>query len=233
MLSVLLPEKCGIRQPRAHDALVAFADLRRLAAFDVAHGDEPRHEHAVGVFKRKIALVILQGADQDLARQREEPRIKGTRDGNRPLDERGHFVEELCIEQRPAAERVGFGGCKRAHLFAALREIGHHVAALAQQAHVACGCREPDGRRGEETVALRLVAGARFEQGRGDDFLAVKHHQPVHRAHEFCGACAPAHAFGDRQAIECRLHDCRQKRDGIEAGFRADEKEKRALGLLE
>src|SRR2546421_9349873 len=42
-----LPEKGGVREARPHHALVAGAHRGRLAALDVAHGDEGRQQPAV------------------------------------------------------------------------------------------------------------------------------------------------------------------------------------------
>ena len=53
LLAVLLPEERRIRQARAHHALIALAHLRRIAALDVAHGDEPRQQRAVLVLTGK------------------------------------------------------------------------------------------------------------------------------------------------------------------------------------
>src|SRR4029077_2876257 len=52
-LAVLLPEEGGIRQARTYHALVALAHLGRIAALDVADGDEGRQQPRLRILERK------------------------------------------------------------------------------------------------------------------------------------------------------------------------------------
>jgi hypothetical protein len=104
LLAILVPEKSRVGQPRAHHALVAGAHLRRVAALDVAHGDEMRPQLAGGVLHGEVALVLLQRGDQDFARQIEEAPLERAGDGGGPFHQRGDFVEQRIVEQGFARE---------------------------------------------------------------------------------------------------------------------------------
>ena len=56
------------------------------------------------VFHGKVALMLLQGGDQHLARQGEETLLEPTRDRYRPLDECRDFVQQRIADQRAAPE---------------------------------------------------------------------------------------------------------------------------------
>ena len=101
---VLLPEEGGIREPRPHDALVARAHHCGVAALDVADRDEPRHQPPGAVLDREVALVILERRDQHFARQRQEARLERPGDRHRPFDQRGDFLEQRLLDDRPAVQ---------------------------------------------------------------------------------------------------------------------------------
>jgi hypothetical protein len=51
----------------------------------------------------QIALVVLQRRDQHFPRQREEALIESPGKRHRPLDQRGHFIEQFVADDRAAA----------------------------------------------------------------------------------------------------------------------------------
>ena len=84
----------------------------------------------------KVALVVLQGRDQHLARQGEEALLEAPGERHRPLDQRGDFLEQRLADQRAPVQAGGERGDFGADALAAHREIRQHAAALAQRALV-------------------------------------------------------------------------------------------------
>jgi hypothetical protein len=56
--------KLGIGKTRGHHALITVLYGGRVAAFNVAEGDEVGQQAAVGIFNRKVFLVDLHGGNQ-------------------------------------------------------------------------------------------------------------------------------------------------------------------------
>ena len=228
---VLRLEERRIGEARAHHALVALAHARGFAAFDVAHRDEARKQCALVVLDREVALVFLQGAEQHLARQREEVLLEAALDRHRPLDQRGDLIEQRVVHHRTATERRGAGGDGLADARAAFREIGDDEALLAQHLGIVGRRGDHERLRRMEAVAAGRRTGIGVEQARGQHRIAQAHQHPVHGTHELGLARAPAHALRDRQRIERGLDDAGQQRRGGGAGFLALEGQELALAL--
>ncbi len=156
-LAVLVPEELGVRQARAQHPLVARGD--RPAAVrgrDVGHDDEVLCQAAVLRLEREILLVRAHGGDEHLARQRHEGAVDRSNEGNRPLDEARHLVEQrrVLLERQPLGRReLGGAGDDDALALLAV-EDDEASAELIPVVGEACdrewlGC--------EETVAARLV----------------------------------------------------------------------------
>ena len=127
--TVLVPEECGIGKPRAHHPLVALPDLRRVAAFDVAHRDEAAGQPPVFALDRKVPLVILNRRDHHFARQLEKARLEAAGNGHRPFHESRDLIEQAVLDEGASAGRLGRRDHTGAHRFAALAEIGNHLRA--------------------------------------------------------------------------------------------------------
>ena len=205
LLAILFPEESRIGEPRTHDALVAGNHLPGVATLDVADRDEKMPERTIVGLDRKIALVPLDRGDHDLARQLEEARVEASRDRHGPFDERRDLVEQRRLDESASPE---FGGERRdpgVDRGTPYRDVRDHMG-LAQSVRIAIGAGERDRRRRVKAVTARYASCVKPEDFGGNEFLAVQQHDPVHRPHEFCSMCAPAHALRDRQSGD-RLHD--------------------------
>ena len=177
--------------------------------------------------------MVLQRRDQHLARQREEALLEAPGEGRRPLHQRGHLVEQRLADERATPVLGRERRDARADQLAAAREIGDHAPRLLEASGIARRRGERDLPRRHEAMAARAVAGGDAEQCRRHDVPAEHQHDPVHRAHEFRAAAAPAHALGDRQPVERGLHDASQQRGGRGARPDAGVIEELALRLLD
>ena len=196
--------------------------LRRIAAVDIADGDEARQQRAVRVFDGEIALVILQRRDQHLARQRQEARLEMPGERHRPLDQRGDFIEQRVAHQWPAAQasrrrpRPARGSCAplprtpprpcRARAASARSWPGRRCAAASGAMKRWPKVRLP-------AVMPSSVAGTTSCPNSST--------QPVHRAHELRLTRAPAHALGIGSASRALLHQAGQQLHGGGAGLDA------------
>ena len=133
---LLLEERC-VRQTWPHDSFVTFAHAHWFAAVDVADRDEERRQCTVGCLDGEVALMFLQRGEQYFSRQGEKALIETPDDCHRPLDERGHFIEQRLIEHRLASLRRSTRRDLLADRFAAFGERGDDVTALAQDLGVA------------------------------------------------------------------------------------------------
>ncbi len=232
-LPVLVPEERRIREARAHDTLVALHNLRNVAALDVADRNEVRQQMTLRVLDGEVTLMVLQGRDEHFARQRQEILIEAAADRHRPFDQRGDFVQQSVAEQRVSAE---LGGGGRDSIFDRLApgvEARQHIAAPSQGPFVR-GRRSDSDRLGcvEAMPACSIPRGSVQHPCR-DDFLSVKHHEPMHRSDELRGPRSPVHAACDRQSIEGRLNDRREQLLDALARFAADEVQERAFAFIE
>ncbi len=233
LLAVRGPEECGIRQARAHHALVAGNHLRRIGALDVRDRDEPGHQRAVPVADREVTLVFLHRRDQNLGRQLEVLHVEAAGERHRPLDEGRHFVEQGVLDDGVSAEPLRGRSHALADGLAPLVDVHQDLAALVQGLHIRRRVADAQRLRRHEAVAVGDIAGGYVEDRRVDDLLAEQHQHPVHGAHELRVAVAPAHALGDRQRVERGLHDPRQQRQRVRARFGAAKHHPRALRGLE
>lgn len=210
-LPVLLVEEGRIAEARTDHALVAVDDFLWIAAVDVRYRHEARQQGPAAVDHVEILLVLLHRGNQRFGRHLQEALLEAPGQRARPFDQAADFLEQFVVDHCAAAEPGGLG----THLFgdrgAALLVVGDHRALFVQRLRVAFGTGERDARRAVHAVSARLASGRDAEHASRDHGIAVQQHHPVHRAHEFGAACAPAHALGDRQRGECRLHQRRQQ----------------------
>ncbi len=109
LLLVVLEEKAGIGQARAHHALVAFDDgLRRLGG-QVGNDQEAVAQMTLRVGQRKVLLVGLHGQDQALLRHGEELLLEVAGVDHRPFDQRIDLVEQRLGHHH----RIGAGGLQQ------------------------------------------------------------------------------------------------------------------------
>ena len=83
-----------------------------------------------------------------------------------------------------------------------------------------------------ETVTPGFPARRDAQNRRGDDLIAKQQHRPVHRAHEFIVAVAPAHPLGNRQASQRSQHDAGNQVGGRCAWFSTEMNQPSALVSL-
>ena len=233
LLAVLFPEEGGIGEARPHDALVALAHLRGVAALDVAHRDEGGQEAPGSILHREVTLVVRERRDQHFPRQREEALLEAPRERHRPLGERRHLIEERGGDERAAARVRRRGGDFGLDALAARRQIRQHMAALTERALVGSGAGDADRSRRVKAMTTREVAGRGVEERRGDHLASEQHHHPVHRAHEHRSALAPVHAARNGQRIEHLAHEVGQQINRALAGLRADEEEEFPFAFVE
>ncbi len=159
--------------------------------------------------------MILDGRDDHFPRKRQKPLLEAPGDGDRPLDQCRHFVEERLFDQRRAAGRLRRRRHAGAHLLAAYCKIRHDLGALQ----------------------ARFIRLRRFERYRPRRVESVSDGQPdrwqspstsagttsspykgkngaVHRADELRVARAPAHAPRDGQRGDGGIHDSREQSHG-------------------
>ncbi len=233
LLAVLLPEKGGIREARPYHALVARPHRGRVAALDVADGDEGRQQPALRILHREVALVVLESGGQHLARQGQEALLEAPGEYDRPFHQRGHFLEQRLRDQRTPLHVGRRRRDLRADVLAPRREVGQHVPALAQRALIGSGARDADRPRGVKTMATREMARGGVEERAGHHLPAVQHHHPVHRAHEQGVARAPVHAAWNRQRIQRGLDQPREQRHRALTGPGTQEEQERPLAFIQ
>ena len=235
LLAVLLPEERRVGQARAHHALVACAHLGRIAALDVADGDERRQQRARarpppgnsagGPAASRSAPRAAASGSAPRSGRRAAP---ATRPAPSP-----HRAAHRSISARPprlAATAVTL----RADALAPRGEVRDHVAALAQRAS-----------RSAPGDAMRSGCGAwkRWPwvccPAAVSSSVAGTTSVPYSITSQCTGrtnsrvARAPVHAPRDRQRIERRLHDPGQQLGRAARRLGADEEQERALALLE
>ncbi|MNZ57494.1 hypothetical protein D3C78_754750 [compost metagenome] len=213
LLLVLLEEEFGVGQAWAHDLLVAFDDLLRIATLDVGHGDEARQQLAVGIQQAEVFLVVLHGGDQGFLRYFKEAFLERAHQRHWPFDQGGHFIEQRWRHDGAAfLLHCQFGGTLADQL-AALGKICQDVR-LAQVFLVVGRGADAHVFRMVEAVATGFTTGSLRQQGAVDHFVTEQHDQPLGWTHELFLACTPAHALGDRQVVERVFDDGWQQAGG-------------------
>ena len=105
--SVLLVEKRCVGEAGTHNALVATPHDEGSLLWNVADGDKPRQQFAVGILYREVALMFLQRGDQHLPRQLQEAILKAPGDGDRPFHQCRDLIQQRRLDQCPAAHTQG------------------------------------------------------------------------------------------------------------------------------
>ena len=130
--AILRPEERGILQARPDDTLVAGPDLLRFLAGDIGDGDETGQQGVVRAVDRKKLLVILHAGHQGLVRDLEEARVECTADGDRPLHQCRHLVQQVRVDAGHAVQcRAGLRDL-RENAVAAPVHVGHDPAGVLQ-----------------------------------------------------------------------------------------------------
>ena len=219
-LTVLVKEKLGVGQARAHHALVAADDEAGVIGTDVADHQKLVRQLACRVQQREVFLVGLHREDQAFLRHVEEFLVKRTNQHVRALNQRGHLIEQgVVINRLAAATNLGRCGRQLAHdVSAALGKAGNHRAFVLQLLRVAVGM--PQHHRVHQRfkpVAVRAVACCQPQRLNGHHIRAMQRHQAVGRAHK-------AHAGPAGQRAVCLQlvgHDLgdRQLGNGLQQGF--------------
>ena len=117
MLLVGLPEEAGVVEAGPQHALVAVANEAVGIAVGVQHSQKVRRELALGVFDRKILLVVAHDRDQNFFRQLQKFGIEAAQDRRRPLGQIDHGVEQRLVF---APARAGNGASGSVECFANL-----------------------------------------------------------------------------------------------------------------
>ncbi|MNQ85845.1 hypothetical protein D3C85_1010210 [compost metagenome] len=210
LLLVLLEEEFGVGEAWTHHLLVAGNDLRRVLADHVGHGDEARQQLAVGIQQAEVLLVVLHGGDQGFLRNFEEAFLEGAHQRHRPLDQGGHFIQQVGGDHGGALLLGGQFGHALGDDLAALGEVGQHMGA-AQVFQVGGRLADADVVRIVEAVATGFTTGLLGEDHAVDDLLAEQHHQPLGRTDELFSTRGPAHALRNGQAGQGRFDYARQQ----------------------
>ncbi|MNX84839.1 hypothetical protein D3C86_1166540 [compost metagenome] len=203
LLAILVEEELGVRQARAHHALVAGDDRLGRLGGQVRHDQEAVAQVAGGVGQREILLVGLHGQDQAFLRHGQEGFLEVAGIDHRPLDQRVHFVQ-----QGVRHDHLVGAGCLEQGGADALAAVGiarHHAALVLQQRGVFRRVRDLDAARRQEAVALRDIAGRQAEHGHRHDLGAEQRDQAVRGAHEVHRGAVRAlvaHQLRNRQLAE-------------------------------
>ena len=201
LLLVLLEEELGIRQARAHDALVAADDGGRVVGREVRDDQEARAQLAVRIRQREVLLVRLHRQDQAFLRYGQEHVFELAFVDDGPFDQRRHFIQQRFRHQHLVA--AGLGQQLGADRFLAFLGIGDDLAEDLEQFVVGVRMADIEGVAvRQEAVAERAAAGGEAQQRQRHDGLAVQRQQRVHGAHELHGRAVRAlvaHHLRDRQ----------------------------------
>ena len=141
LLAVGVVEERSVCEAWAHYAFVAGTYLCGVTADDVADGDEPRRQLAVGAAHREVALVFHERRDEHLFRQGEEALFELACHGHRPFHEGGHFVQQFSVEYRFATASGSSSEHAGADTFATVTEVCDDMALLEQQLGIVRGGR--------------------------------------------------------------------------------------------
>src|SRR5262245_53953600 len=142
--------------------------------------------------------MVLQGGNENLARQFEKALLELASERHRPLDERCDLIEQRVVHDRRTAQRDSELLGSLSDALASLVEIGEHPSALAKHANVSTRAGDSQRSRSMETVPTREAITGYAEDGRRHDFPAEEQQHPVDWSHEFGLATAPAHPFRNR-----------------------------------
>ena len=93
-LAVLVVEEPRVGEPGAQHALVAADDRGGILGGEVRHDEEAGLEPSRRVDQREVLLVLLHRQDQALLRHGEERAVERAGVDDRPLDQRGHLVQQ-------------------------------------------------------------------------------------------------------------------------------------------
>ena len=75
LLPIFVPEEAGILEAATHDPLVPTTNVARRVSVGIRHRQKRRQQAGVAL-DGKTLLVVAQGGDQQLPRQREEGAIE-------------------------------------------------------------------------------------------------------------------------------------------------------------
>ncbi len=100
LLAILVVEELGVRQPCPHHARIAFDDCGWIIGLEVRHQQETVEQLPMDILQREILLILLHGQDQALVRHGEKLAVEAGLQHDRPLDERGHLVEQRLRHER-------------------------------------------------------------------------------------------------------------------------------------
>ena len=217
LLAILRLEERGVGQARAHDALVAGAHLGRIAALDVAHGDEVRQQLSVA------RLPPGSNADAPAAwRSALRAAVRGSALRSRRRRRSGHSTSAVTSSSSASSINAWPPQLSRRRR----RPFANHARraaksaitcpARAASASVVAGVRERERLRGRhEAMSAR---GARRRRCR--ECARARARRRTACTSQCTGRTnsasddTPAHALRDRQRVERALHDGRQQADG-------------------
>ena len=233
LFAILIPEKFGVAETRTDHPLVARPHLRRIAAFQIGHGDEMRQESAFNVHHREIALIILHGADQGFGGHIEKTLLKIAGQRYRPFHQRRHFIEQIRLDDCYAIELISGGFGLGAHRIAALVKVGNHPAFTGELPGVLRRRSHPDRIGMMEAMAASFPARLDAENRGRNHLVAKQQDGPMHRTDKFIIAVAPAHPLGNRQRRQGREDNAGNQVGGGGTRFGTDMHQPDAfIGLL-
>ena len=96
-LLIGLPEEARVVEAGAQHALIAMTNEAVGIAVGVEHGEEMRQQLAVGIFQRKVFLVVAHHGDQNFIGKREKFGIEAAQNDRRKLRQVDDRVEQRLV----------------------------------------------------------------------------------------------------------------------------------------
>ncbi len=210
-LAILIEEKLGIGQARAHHALVATNHRTGIGWRNVADDQELVRELAFCREQWEVFLIGFHGQDQTLLRHFQKLFFKFAGEHIGALNQGRDFIQQGFVFNG-FGTAAHFGGCriKLTHNFCtALSKAGNDGTIARQSSGITVGVLNDDRRHtGFKAMAVCLLTGSQAQCFDRDHVFAVQSHQTVRRPYKVNAGPAGhvavcfqliGHDFGNRQ----------------------------------
>ena len=194
-----MPEEAGIFQAGTQHAFPAVLDQAHVLGGDVEHGQEVRHEAAVGSLDTEAFLMAFHAGEQHFAGDFQIGRIEVGQQGHGMLGQALHLVQQAVTPQHLAADGGSLGVPAFHDDLAAVGGIGRQAALFLQDGQQVVGMGHAEGSMTVDAVAHGLATGSHGPHGEGHHGIIQQGHDPAQRAGIGQGIAAPAHTLAERQ----------------------------------
>ena len=177
-----MPEETGIFQAGTQHAFPAVLDQAHVLGGDVEHGQEVRHQGAVGGFDAKALLMAFHAGEQHFAGHFQVGRIEVGQQGHGMFGQALHFVQQAVTPQHLAADGGSLGITTFHDDLAAVGGIGRQAALVRQHGQQLVGMGHAEGAMTMDAVAHGLTAGSHGAHGEGHHGVIQQGHDPAQRA---------------------------------------------------